>query len=192
MRRWPSSKPRAWTCSGRINATKASSPAAAPISTIPTTTRSKSFISLTERKAEMARKLELTFACGDYEIMRALKEGSVRPEGIELTVLTDMAPSPRHWRFLRGRQVDLGEGAGLGFGGGRGPGSSVPRDSGFSPSPLPSWLHLRQYVEGHQQADRPHRPQGRDQGLFVHRRAVDARHPRARLRRAAQIDRVAQ
>ena len=39
----------------------------------------------------MARKLELSFACGDYEIMRALKEGSVRPEGIELTVLTDMA-----------------------------------------------------------------------------------------------------
>src|SRR5262249_23134473 len=33
-------KPRAWMCSGRINATKASSPAAAPISTIPTTTRS--------------------------------------------------------------------------------------------------------------------------------------------------------
>ena len=44
----------------------------------------------------MSRKLELTFACGDYEIMRALKEGIVRPEGIELTVLTDMAASPRH------------------------------------------------------------------------------------------------
>ena len=51
----------------------------------------------------MARRLELTLACGDYEIVRALKEGIVRPEGIELTVLTDMAPSPRHWRFLRGR-----------------------------------------------------------------------------------------
>jgi len=51
----------------------------------------------------MVRRLELTLACGDYEIVRALKEGIVRPEGIELTVLTDMAPSPRHWRFLRGR-----------------------------------------------------------------------------------------
>ena len=57
----------------------------------------------------MARRLELTLACGDYEIVRALKEGIVRPEGIELTVLTDMAPSPRHWRFLRGREFDLGD-----------------------------------------------------------------------------------
>ena len=47
----------------------------------------------------MAKKLPLTLACGDYEIMRALKEGIVRPEGIELTVLTDMAASPRHWRL---------------------------------------------------------------------------------------------
>ena len=63
----------------------------------------------------MSRKLELTFACGDYEIMRALKEGIVRPEGIELTVLTDMAPSPRHWRFLRGREFDVAEVSGSGY-----------------------------------------------------------------------------
>jgi 4,5-dihydroxyphthalate decarboxylase len=63
----------------------------------------------------MSRKLELTFACGDYEIMRALKEGSVRPDGIELTVLTDMAASPRHWRFLRGREFDVAEVSGSGY-----------------------------------------------------------------------------
>ena len=63
----------------------------------------------------MSRKLQLTFACGDYEIMRALKEGIVRPEGIELTVLTDMAPSPRHWRFLRGREFDIAEVSGSGY-----------------------------------------------------------------------------
>src|SRR5882757_9258745 len=63
----------------------------------------------------MSRKLELTFACGDYEIMRALKEGIVRPEGIELTVLTDMGPSPRHWRFLRGREFDIAEVSGSGY-----------------------------------------------------------------------------
>jgi 4,5-dihydroxyphthalate decarboxylase len=63
----------------------------------------------------MTRRLELTFACGDYEIMGALKEGIVRPEGIELTVLTDMAPSPRHWRFLRGREFDLAEVSGSGY-----------------------------------------------------------------------------
>src|ERR1700757_711954 len=75
----------------------------------------KSFISRTERKAEMVRRLGLTLACGDYEIVRALKEGIVRPEGIELTVLTDMAPSPRHWRFLRGREFDLAEVSGSGY-----------------------------------------------------------------------------
>ena len=30
----------------------------------------------------MSTKLELTLACGDYEILRALKEGSVQPDGI--------------------------------------------------------------------------------------------------------------
>src|SRR5712692_9384743 len=43
------------------------------------------------------------------------KEGVVRPEGIELTVLTDMAPSPRHWRFLRGREFDVAEVSGSGY-----------------------------------------------------------------------------
>ena len=63
----------------------------------------------------MSRKIPLTFACGDYEIMRSLKEGIVCPEGIELTVLTDMAPSPRHWRFLRGREFDIAEVSGSGY-----------------------------------------------------------------------------
>ena len=63
----------------------------------------------------MSRKLELSFACGDYEIMRPLKEGIIRPEGIELTVLTDMAASPRHWRFLRGREFDIAEVSGSGY-----------------------------------------------------------------------------
>ena len=63
----------------------------------------------------MTRRLALSFACGDYEIMRALKEGVVRPEGIELTVLTDMAPSSRHWRFLRGREFDVAEVSGSGY-----------------------------------------------------------------------------
>jgi 4,5-dihydroxyphthalate decarboxylase len=63
----------------------------------------------------MARKIPLTFACGDYEIMRALKEGAVEPEGIELTVLTDMAASPRHWRFLRNREFDIAEVSGSGY-----------------------------------------------------------------------------
>jgi hypothetical protein len=34
----------------------------------------------------MAGKLRLTVACGDYEIVRALKEGAVEADGIELVM----------------------------------------------------------------------------------------------------------
>lgn len=54
-------------------------------------------------------RLSLTLACGDYEIHRALKEGAVKPDGIDLTVLTEMDSSTRHWRFLRNREFDVAE-----------------------------------------------------------------------------------
>ncbi|MCK9914304.1 hypothetical protein MXD81_34635 [Microbacteriaceae bacterium K1510] len=57
----------------------------------------------------MTKKLELTLACGDYEIIRPLKEGIVRPDGIELTVLTGADSATRHWRFLRNNEYDLAE-----------------------------------------------------------------------------------
>ena len=57
----------------------------------------------------MSKKLPLTLACGDYEIVRALKEGIVRPDGIDLTVLTGMDSTTRHWRFLRNREFDMAE-----------------------------------------------------------------------------------
>ncbi|HWP24255.1 MAG TPA: ABC transporter substrate-binding protein [Candidatus Binatia bacterium] len=57
----------------------------------------------------MSRKLHLTLAAGDYEIVRALKEGTVKPDGIELTVLTDMTSDVRHWRMLRNREFDVAE-----------------------------------------------------------------------------------
>ncbi len=57
----------------------------------------------------MSTKLSLTLACGDYEIVRALKEGTVTPDGIELTVLTGMDSPTRHWRMLRDREFDVAE-----------------------------------------------------------------------------------
>ncbi|HEX2932109.1 MAG TPA: ABC transporter substrate-binding protein, partial [Candidatus Binatia bacterium] len=57
----------------------------------------------------MSRKIHLTLAVGDYESIRALKEGSVKPDGIELTVLTDMTSDIRHWRMLRNREFDVAE-----------------------------------------------------------------------------------
>ncbi len=53
-------------------------------------------------------KLRLTLACGEYEITRALVEGKVQPEGIELIPLT--MPSPeRHWRMIRHQEFDICE-----------------------------------------------------------------------------------
>ena len=57
----------------------------------------------------MPKRIPLTLACGDYEIVRALKEGTIEPDGIELTILTDMDSSSRHWRFLRNREFDVAE-----------------------------------------------------------------------------------
>jgi 4,5-dihydroxyphthalate decarboxylase len=57
----------------------------------------------------MSNKVTLTLACGDYEIIRALKEGTVKPDGIELTVLTDMTSDIRHWRMIRNHEFDVAE-----------------------------------------------------------------------------------
>jgi len=57
----------------------------------------------------MSNKLHLTLACGDYESIRALKEGTVKPDGIELTVLTDMTSDIRHWRMIRNHEFDIAE-----------------------------------------------------------------------------------
>jgi 4,5-dihydroxyphthalate decarboxylase len=57
----------------------------------------------------MSKKVHLTLACGDYEIVRALSDGSVAADGIELTVLTDMTSDVRHWRMIVGREFDVAE-----------------------------------------------------------------------------------
>ncbi len=57
----------------------------------------------------MSNRVAITLACGDYEIVRPLKEGLVRPDGVDLTVLTAMDSTTRHWRFLRGKEFDAAE-----------------------------------------------------------------------------------
>lgn len=83
----------------------------------------------------MSKKIPLTLACGDYEIVRALKEGTVEPDGIELTVLTDMDSTTRHWRFLRNREFDMAETSASSY--------VVSRDQGFPFQALPVFLHRR-------------------------------------------------
>jgi len=54
-------------------------------------------------------RLSLTLACGDYEIVRALVDGKVMPDGVDLNVLTEMDSTTRHWRFLRNEEFDAAE-----------------------------------------------------------------------------------
>ncbi len=57
----------------------------------------------------MAEQLRLTVACGDYEIVRALKEGAVEADGLDLVLLTGMGPRERHWRMARKAEFDVCE-----------------------------------------------------------------------------------
>jgi 4,5-dihydroxyphthalate decarboxylase len=57
----------------------------------------------------MADKLRLTVACGDYEIVRAIKEGAVKADGLDLVMLTGMGPRERHWRMARHSEFDICE-----------------------------------------------------------------------------------
>lgn len=52
-------------------------------------------------------KVALSLACGDYEIVRALKDGSVQPDGIDLLVLT--GDRTRILRSERREECDVGE-----------------------------------------------------------------------------------
>jgi 4,5-dihydroxyphthalate decarboxylase len=80
-------------------------------------------------------KLPLTLACGDYEIVRALKEGAVTPEGIDLNVLTGMDSTTRHWRFLRNGEFDVAEVSCSSY--------FVARDQGMAVDAIPVFLHRR-------------------------------------------------
>jgi len=83
----------------------------------------------------MAAKLRLSVACGDYEIVRALKEATVEPDGIELIMLTDMGPRERHWRMARKAEFDVCE-ANVGA-------YFMERDQGAPLTAIPVFLHRR-------------------------------------------------
>ena len=80
-------------------------------------------------------KISLTLACGDYEIVRPLIDGTVVPDGIDLTVLTAMDSSTRHWRFLRNAEFDMAEVSCSSF--------FVARDQGQEIAAIPVFLHRR-------------------------------------------------
>jgi len=52
--------------------------------------------------------LRLTFACGPFDRTQALRDGSIRPDGIELTYLA-MQPAEIFWRMLQYGEFDVSE-----------------------------------------------------------------------------------
>lgn len=54
-------------------------------------------------------KLRLTMLTGDYEIVRALKDGTVKPEGIELVITDYRGASEIHSRVATGKGADINE-----------------------------------------------------------------------------------
>ena len=83
----------------------------------------------------MPKNIPLTLACGNYEIVRALKDGVVAPDGIDLTILTDMDSTTRHWRFLREGHFDVAETSCSSY--------IVARDAGLPITAIPVFLHRR-------------------------------------------------
>ena len=83
----------------------------------------------------MTGEIKLSLACGDYEIVRPLFEGRVRPDGIDLTVLTSADSTTRHWRFLRNREFDIAELSCSSY--------LVARDQGMEIDAIPVFLHRR-------------------------------------------------
>ncbi|MDP9417464.1 MAG: ABC transporter substrate-binding protein [Actinomycetota bacterium] len=53
-------------------------------------------------------RLRLTFACGDYDRTRSLEEGTIRPDGIELTYLR-LPVEETFFRMMRHREFEVAE-----------------------------------------------------------------------------------
>jgi 4,5-dihydroxyphthalate decarboxylase len=79
-------------------------------------------------------KLKLTLACGDYDFLRPLFNGSVTAPGIDFNVLT-MASPERHGRMLRHEEFDVCELSLVGY--------LVARDRGCNYTAIPVFPHRR-------------------------------------------------
>ena len=86
-------------------------------------------------KVQMPKKLTLTLACGDYEIVRPLLSGKVEVDGVDLTILTDMDSATRHWRFLNNGEFDIAEVSGSSY--------LAARDNDLPFRAIPVFLHRR-------------------------------------------------
>ena len=89
--------------------------------------------------------LRLSFACGPYDRTQALRDETIRPEGIELKYVAGQ-PAEIFWRMLQYQEFDISEMSMSNYislvGAGR---FAVHRHPDFFVARLPSRLHLRQH-----------------------------------------------
>ncbi|HEV2627964.1 MAG TPA: PhnD/SsuA/transferrin family substrate-binding protein [Pseudolabrys sp.] len=83
----------------------------------------------------MSKNVRLTLACGEYESVRALLDGTVEVDGVDLTILTDMDSATRHWRFLRNNEFDIAEVSASSY--------LAARDRDWPVRAIPVFLHRR-------------------------------------------------
>src|SRR5689334_20472894 len=90
--------------------------------------------STSERDGSELMALNLTLACGKYDLVRALVTGEAQAPGIDLNVLT-MASPERHGRMLRHQEFDICELSLVGY--------LVARDQGTAFTAIPIFPHRR-------------------------------------------------
>ena len=83
----------------------------------------------------MPRKIPITLALGDTEIVRPLITGKVNVDGVNLTILTDMDSATRHWRFLNNGEFDVAEVSSSSY--------LAARDNGMPFRAIPVFPHRR-------------------------------------------------
>ncbi len=54
-------------------------------------------------------KLSLMLACNPYDRVQPLIDGSVQPDGVELSCITRLSPGEIFWRMLRHEEFDVSE-----------------------------------------------------------------------------------
>jgi 4,5-dihydroxyphthalate decarboxylase len=80
-------------------------------------------------------RLQLTFAAGNYDFVRPLSDGTVRPDGIDLIVLSGLGSGERHHRMGRGQEFDICEFNAAAY--------LAARDQDVPWTALPVFLHRR-------------------------------------------------
>jgi 4,5-dihydroxyphthalate decarboxylase len=80
-------------------------------------------------------RLQLNFAAGNYDFVRPLADGTVKPDGIDLIVLSAMGSAERHHRMGRAQEFDICEFNAAAY--------LAARDRDFPWTALPVFLHRR-------------------------------------------------